>query len=31
MDCFWDDGGSQSMRVTGKEHVASAMALYSRP
>lgn len=30
VDCFCDDGGSQSMRVTGKEHVASAMGLYSR-
>ena len=31
VDCFWEDGGSHSMRVTGKEQVASAMALYSRP
>lgn len=31
MDCFCDDGGSHSIRVTGKEQVASAMALYSRP
>jgi len=31
VDCFCDDGGSHSMRVTGKEHVASAIALYSRP
>lgn len=31
VDCFWDDGGSHRIRVTGKEHVASAMALYSRP
>ena len=31
VDCFCDEGGSHSMRVTGKEHVASAMALYSMP
>lgn len=31
VDCFCDDGGSHRMRVTGKEHVASAMALYSSP
>lgn len=31
VDCFCDDGGSHRIRVTGKEHVASAMALYSRP
>jgi hypothetical protein len=31
VDCFCEDGGSHRMRVTGKEQVASAMALYSRP
>jgi hypothetical protein len=31
VDCFCDEGGSHSIRVTGKEHVASATALYSRP
>jgi len=31
VDCFWDEGGSHSIRVTGNEHVASATALYSRP
>lgn len=31
VDCFWDEGGSQSIRVTGYEHVASATRVYSRP
>ena len=31
VDCFCDEGGSHSIRVTGKEQVASAMALYSMP
>ena len=31
VDCFCDDGGSHSIRVTGNEQVASAMAEYSRP
>ena len=31
VDCFWDDGGSHSKRVTGYECVASAILLNSRP
>lgn len=31
VDCFCDEGGSHSIRVTGKEQVASAIALYSSP
>ena len=31
VDCFCDDGGSQRMRVTGYEHVASANVEYSTP
>jgi hypothetical protein len=31
VDCFWEDGGSHNIRVTGYEHVASAIRLYSRP
>ena len=31
VDCFCDEGGSHNMRVTGNEHVASAIALYSMP
>lgn len=30
VDCFWEDGGSQSIRVTGYEQVASAIRVYSR-
>jgi hypothetical protein len=29
VDCFWDEGGSQRMRVTGYEWVASAVFTYS--
>jgi len=31
VDCFWDDGGSQSKRVTGYECVASAILVNSKP
>ena len=31
MDCFCEEGGSQSIRVTGYEQVASAMRVYSKP
>lgn len=31
VDCFWDDGGSHNIRVTGYEQVASATRVYSRP
>jgi hypothetical protein len=30
VDCFWEDGGSQSILVTGYEQVASAIRWYSR-
>ena len=29
--CFWDDGGSHRMRVTGYECVASAVLMNSKP
>lgn len=31
VDCFWVDGGSHSILVTGYEQVASATRVYSRP
>ena len=31
VDCFWEEAGSHSVLVTGKECVASAILTYSNP